>query len=162
MKIKPCKTSDIPLLEKYLPAIKGKHQRRLDIQEMGKGLYLIAWDKNKPIGLIEIIYDGKGLDEATNFIDNCPDLKYLLVREEYRRKSVATELVREAIKKCSDKGFGKIGLLVDQSNTAARKLYENFEFKDSGLGEFPGINKSIVNGREVHKEEVANYWVARI
>lgn len=160
--VRKCNGKDLPLLEKHLAAPKRKHNRRYQIQKLGKGIYLIAWNYSEPVGLIEVIFDGKNIKEATNYIKKCADIKYLLVREDFRGKGIGKKLLEKAISECETKGYNKVGLLVDKCNKAARKLYSNYNFSDSGLGDFPGINISIVNGKKVRKKEVANYWVKKL
>src|SRR5260370_25963470 len=58
-------------------------------------------------------------------------------RAAYRRKGVATALIREAERVARAKGCTQIGLLVGSTdNPEAKRLYEHLEYVDWGRGEF--------------------------
>lgn len=56
------------------------------------------------------------------------ELNYVFVKPDYREGLVATLLLEEMFKVCSDKGVKSITLEVRESNTAAIKLYEKTGF----------------------------------
>ncbi|UCH91923.1 MAG: ribosomal protein S18-alanine N-acetyltransferase [Nitrospirota bacterium] len=53
----------------------------------------------------------------------------LAIHEEFRRRGLATQLIREAIRLGEDEGCCRGMLEVRESNYAAKKLYESFNFQ---------------------------------
>ena len=123
---------------------------------------LIAVDKEgKRIGAI-IGYDGAGhremrkdfiakanellgwnvtIEEADNWEPETNSdeiyLDSLYVIPEYRKRGIASLLIRAAIARYRD--FGKpFGLLVEPHNSKAHKLYKELGFKDDGVNNFCG------------------------
>ncbi len=70
--------------------------------------------------------DFRGMDDETSrgelYIDS------LAVREEERGKGIATALLRATIAKAKSMGLPAVGLLVDQGNPRAEKLYRRLGF----------------------------------
>jgi ribosomal protein S18 acetylase RimI-like enzyme len=158
MEITECKKEDFPLLNKYLPAVKDRHIWRYGIQDTNRGVYLVAWEKEKPVGLLVLIYDGVGVEGSTNLIIGCADIKYLYVHDDSRRQGIAEALINEAIDHSLKRGYKMIGLLVDKKNIIAKNLYQKLGFKNSDHGDYPGTNIEIVDGKEVRTKVIAEYW----
>lgn len=131
--IKVCQEKDLPILEN---AFKPDFQKpRFGIQQSGDGLYLIAWDKNTPLGHLFIKY----FTPVSHLKDQdiyAPYLEALEVKEEYREHGVATNLLEEAEKILKEKGYKKVGLSVGINNDTAYKLYEHLGYTEQDLGQY--------------------------
>ena len=60
------------------------------------------------------------------------EIESLFVRDKYRRKNVATELVKFMEKEAIKRNLFHFHILVNKDNTSAIKLYEKLGFNDSG------------------------------
>lgn len=60
------------------------------------------------------------------------EIQAVAVEESYRRRGVASALLREGLRHCSDMGGATVFLEVRESNHAARNFYHRFGFHDFG------------------------------
>lgn len=89
-------------------------------------------------------------DEILGFIDYSKmyenmEINYIFVKEEYRKKKVASKLLKYII---DNNEFKNITLEVSVNNIAAIKLYEKFNFKTIS------IRKGYYNGIDAYLMEV--------
>ncbi len=138
--IRQAHESELEMLEReFSPGdISRHHFQRFEEQEKGKGIYLIAWHDNLPVGHLLLEWDGPGDPTVATQID-VKGRAYLFAvetREEYRRRGVATRMIQTGEKLAREHGCEWIGLEVGRvSNPDAKKLYEKLGYKDWGLGE---------------------------
>lgn len=139
--IKPAEVSQLDVLEReFSPhTLSRPHYKRYEVQKQGEGVYLIAWHDHTPIGHFLLRWSGP---------QDAPVLKYLDVTKAacleagathvaYRRKGVATALIREAEQLAKEHGCTQIGLNVgDTDNPDAKRLYTNLGYGDWGHGVF--------------------------
>lgn len=142
--------------EEELPLIANICQRE-DVLYSYKNT-LIAWEGDTPLGIC-LCYDGKGYHEIRlrtfalfqqmhealgekeieddldfeHFEDETCEGEYyidsLAVMPEFRRRGIATQLLKAQINKGSQLGLPVATLLVDPDNPDAQKLYYNCGFK---------------------------------
>lgn len=139
--VKPAEEHQLDFLEEvFSPGNLTKPQyRRYDVQRNGEGVYLIAWHKNRPIGHFLLRWSGPQDARVTQYIDvtHSAFLEGGLTKDDYRKKGVATAIIREAERISRERGCTHIGLEVSsKDNPEARRLYENLGFIDWGYGEF--------------------------
>jgi GNAT superfamily N-acetyltransferase len=80
-------------------------------------------------------------------------------RVTYRKKGVATALIREAERLAREKGCTQIGLEVGSTdNPGAKRLYEHLGYVDWGHGDFP-ISWEYIdrNGNTGTESEIVTY-----
>jgi|GEM_PF-5162728 len=162
MIIQKCRKKDFDLLNKHLPAVKDKHQWRFDLQKQHKGAYLIAWQNNIPMGCLVLMFEGVNIAKIKELLPTCPDINYLYVHDDYRKRGIATALIKEAIDICTMNDFQQVGLLVGKNNKTALDLYITLGFNNSNIGGFPGVNIVVRDGKEIRKQEIAEYWIKDI
>lgn len=139
IEIRPAEEDQLDFLEaEFSPNdLSRHHHQRHDVQKSGDGVYLIAWYNARPIGHFLLEWAGPGEDPTGAYPYPTPYLGAVQVRTEYRRKGVATQLIRHAEELVRDRGFSRIGLAVGSTgNPDARRLYENLNYLDWGRGEF--------------------------
>ena len=91
----------------------------------------------EPVGHFVLRWDGPESDASGRFPYPAPYLEAGHTRLEFRRKGVATRLIREAESIARDRGDRTIGLAVGQSdNPEAKRLYEKLGYRDWGKGDF--------------------------
>ncbi|MGN7169436.1 GNAT family N-acetyltransferase [Paenibacillus cellulositrophicus] len=139
--VKPAEDSQLDLLEEvFSPGnLTYPQHRRFEVQRKGEGVFLIAWHNNHPIGHFLLRWSGPEDPRVTQYIDvtHSAFLEGGLTKEGYRKKGVATAVIREAEKLASERGCTHIGLEVSsKDNPEARRLYEHLGYIDWGYGEF--------------------------
>ena len=78
------------------------------------------------------------------------DITNVFVREEYRRRGIAEEMLRKLMTDSKDIGARNFTLEVRSSNTAAIRLYEKLGFRSEGVR--PGFYDNP-------KEDALIYWI---
>jgi GNAT superfamily N-acetyltransferase len=106
-----------------------------DAEQVGAGLplarypnhqtYLVAWDGGESIGHAHIAWEPTRL--------GVPEIQDVFVREDRRRRGVATALARAAEELAGERGYGRISLGYGIANGAARRLYSGLGYRDAGL-----------------------------
>lgn len=139
--IKPAEASQLDVLEQaFSPHTLSKyHYKRYEVQKRGEGIYLIAWHESTPIGHFLLRWSGPQDAHVMKYLD-VTKTAYLEAggtQVDYRRKGVATALIREAERLAKEHGCTQIGLDVGSTdNPDAKRLYENLGYMDWGLGDF--------------------------
>jgi len=163
--IKSPKRKDLPVLNSKLPVIVPNfHENQLKEQESGDNLYLIAWKGNEPIGHLLIRFGGTKIRKVKNYLKKVPHLEAMGVREDFRRKGVATQLVKEAERLIKKRNLKIIGLAVeDDLKSAPNVLYRRLGYKDWGHGEVIDTWKFIDEKGKTHiKHEKCIYLIKRL
>ena len=95
---------------------------RHDLSENGKARYYVAVDGGHVIGYMSVwALDYEG------FINN------VAVIPGYRRKHIASMLIEVMLQATESEGIVSHTLEVRESNKAARRLYEKFDFKETSI-----------------------------
>ena len=155
--VRPANESELEMLEKeFSPGYKSRHHfQRFEKQKTGKGLYLIAWHNNVPVGHFLLEWDGPEDPTVATQIDihKRAYLFALGTREEYRRRGVATRMIQTGERLAKEHGCEWIGVEVGKaSNPDARRLYEKLEYKDWDRGEFIVSSDYIIEDSQKYTE----------
>ena len=139
--ITPAEASHLDVLEHTFDpdTLSRDHYKRYEVQKQGEGVYLIAWHEHTPVGHFLLRWSGPDDARVMNYIDvkHSAYLEAGATRAAYRRKGVATALIREAERVARAKGCTQIGLEVGSTdNPEAKRLYEHLGYVDWGRGEF--------------------------
>ncbi|HET8846041.1 MAG TPA: GNAT family N-acetyltransferase [Ktedonobacteraceae bacterium] len=139
--IKPAEASQLEVLEhEFSPHSLSKyHYQRYEVQKRGEGVYLIAWHDHTPVGHFLLRWSGPQ-DEHIMKHRDVTKTAYLsggVTRMDFRRKGVATALIREAERLAKEHGCTHVGLDVGNTdNPDAKRLYEHLGYVDWGHGAF--------------------------
>jgi ribosomal protein S18 acetylase RimI-like enzyme len=139
--IKPVEASQLDMLEhEFSPETLSKHHyKRYEVQKQKVGVYLIAWHDHIPVGHFLLRWSGPDDARVMSYV-NVKLSAYLSsggTRVAFRRKGIATALIREAERLAKAKGCVQIGLQVGSTdNPDAKRLYEHLGFVDWGYGDF--------------------------
>jgi GNAT superfamily N-acetyltransferase len=87
--------------------------------------YLIAWDGVEPLGHAHIAWEPTSL--------GVPEIQDVFVREDRRRRGVATALALAAEALAAERRHARVSLSYGIANDAARRLYEGLGYRDAGL-----------------------------
>jgi len=139
--IKPAEASHLEVLQhEFDPdTLSRPHDKRYEVQKQGEGVYLIAWYDHTPIGHFLLRWSGPQDAHVMNYMDltKTAYLEAGATHVAYRRKGVATALIREAERVAKEHGCTQIGLDVGNTdNPEAKRLYEHLGYVDWGQGEF--------------------------
>ena len=89
--------------------------------DQGDGFYLVAWNGDEPLG------------HAHLALTEPPELQDVAVREEHRRRGVASALTDAAEHECTTRGFDRLQVTVSVENEPARALYRSCGYDDVGI-----------------------------
>jgi ribosomal protein S18 acetylase RimI-like enzyme len=93
----------------------------------------------------------------------CPDLQDIFVCPDFRSRGIGTRLLTAAEHLARLRGYGRVGMGVDITNTRARALYDRRGYRDAGSGEYQIRWKyTDRNGEERWAEECCNYLIKDI
>ncbi len=164
--IKIASKGDLPLLEKHL-GIKGVpwlHTSKLEDQEKGEGIWLVAWKKDIPVGYLQVRWTGTKDNAVQKYITHCAHLETFGVVKDLQGQGIGTELVKEAEKLTKEKGFNQIGIAVGSTdNPRARSLYERLGYTDWGHGDFTTSWEYMdENGKKGTESEVCVYLLKNL
>ena len=164
--IRPLGDEELGLLEQHIPfdwANLKKHRQRLEKQREGKAAYLVAWIGSRPLGHALIEWDGTDDPPIADKMRGCPDLQDIFVCPDFRSRGIGTRLLTAADHLARLRGYGRVGMGVDITNTRARALYDRRGYRDAGSGEYQIRWKyTDRNGEERWAEECCNYLIKDI
>jgi GNAT superfamily N-acetyltransferase len=96
---------------------------RLDRHEQRRGILLIAWLDNRPVGTVYLWLETAEEPELRRHLPGTPLVTHLQVRRGYRRNGIATALLEESHERLAALGHPQVALGVDLANRAAVRLY---------------------------------------
>ena len=102
-----------------------------DVEEVGAALglarlyqrdghYLVAWEGDEPVGHLHLA------------LTDPPELQDVQVREEHRRRGIATALTRAAEDEARAAGYERVRLEVSADDDRAQALYRKCGYGDAG------------------------------
>jgi len=125
MKISKMTAQDIPgIMEIEDASFPVPWQKETFEKELSNMLatYLVAKENDIVVGFIG----------AWFILDEC-QITNIAIREEYRRKGIASQLVTKLLKECKKHDTAYLMLEVRANNFAAQKLYEKYGFKAESI-----------------------------
>ncbi len=159
--IRPATENDIEPLKKALPKGDGSiHAERYEAQKGGDAVYLLAVQGIVPVGYAFVTFTGV-TDEAIapHLSEPTADVQDLFVHEDHRNRMVGSRLLLMAETLAAEHGVKQIGIASSADNTAARALYDERGYLDSGIEPFTlsGTVKNAEGEPEEWKKESCAY-----
>ena len=114
--------SDILLMEKEQNIKISSENILKNAIKSNTNKYYVAYLENKIVGYF-------GIDILPDFID----ILTIVVKEEFKRKHIASFLLKEIFSIAKENNISKIFLEVRKSNIPAQKLYNKFGFKQINI-----------------------------
>jgi GNAT superfamily N-acetyltransferase len=112
------------------------HRERLELQEQGDSLYLIAWSSDRAVGHV---FMGWSPRDVVHWFERRmePWIRDLWVPPEHRRRGIGRALMDRAEKELRSRGFDSLWFDtgIDEGYAAARALYEDMGYRRAS-GEF--------------------------
>jgi GNAT superfamily N-acetyltransferase len=138
------RSADVERVDRDLPL------NRLDQQRAEGSTYLIAWERERPVGHAHIAWSGTHL--------GLPEIQDVYVAPEYRRRGVAKQLTRACEDAARARNLHAISLSVSRDgNTAARALYESLGYADAGVDAVRVSGVIMLRGRPFAVDDTLVY-----
>jgi GNAT superfamily N-acetyltransferase len=159
LKIRKAKERDLILLEKELgyKDLPKFHKNKIEEQKKGGSLWLIAGEGKIPVAHVQLRFNGCNVKKVIKLI-SCPHVESLGVKEDYRKKGIATKLMDFVENLVKRKGYSEIGLSVEKDNNFLKNLYKKRGYKDWGKGEIIEVWEE--NGKE--RKEKCVYLIKKL
>ncbi|MDA1192475.1 MAG: GNAT family N-acetyltransferase [Candidatus Poribacteria bacterium] len=133
---------------------RATHEDRLDDQETGSALYLVACVNDHPVGYAMLRWAGR--PTAPDY----PDIEDMGVFPALRGYGIGTALIEACERVARERGHSRIGLAVNPTrNSSARALYERIGFRFSGTSPYHDTTRRIAdpNGDHLVMEMVKEF-----
>ena len=123
--IRPATELDLPalVLLPFSGGLKLKHRERLERQENGTVVYLLATLEGEPIGHLLLKWDCPEHEHVRAVAPPCAEVEDFVVAPELRGKGIGTAMLDEAANLCRQQGVDRMGLGVGFGNPEAREFY---------------------------------------
>jgi ribosomal protein S18 acetylase RimI-like enzyme len=104
------------------------HQQRFALQQEGKGLYLIAWNGEVPVGYVFLHFRNPPYHGSYRHYPECAYVEGLTTWPDYQRQGIATSLMEAAENHARGSGVPSLGISVGKHNAAARAFYRKIGY----------------------------------
>ena len=161
VEIRPLAAHELAHLDRALPeGPSDKHAERLQRQERGEVIYLVAWYAGRPVGHGLLKWQGATEDVvASRMQGTCPDVEDLLVDKAFRSSGIGTQILDEAERLVRARGYHRIGLSVDVRNPRAQTLYERLGYHHAGLDPYSEHGEYVDHDGQVRTwDETCCIW----
>lgn len=136
------------------------HADDLADQTLGAKSFLIAWVDDEPVGHVLVNWQGARQPEPAAAFPGCPEIFRLAVLEPYRRRGIATALVRACESEAGQRGHARIGLGTDPAVPNEKNLYTALGYVDSGIGLFDDVYK-VTRENDVYTVRAATKFLIK-
>jgi GNAT superfamily N-acetyltransferase len=161
--IEPIPAADAAEVARRMPWRRpGRHTERAAAQEAGRGVYLLAWKGDAPVGHAFVKWPGS-LTSRHARSERCVEIEDLFVAAGEREEGIGGALLEASEEVARERGYAKIGLAVALGNDVARRLYARHGFEDAGHGVFTLRWSSLdERGVERTRREECTYLVKQL
>ncbi len=162
LRIAPCSGADLErLLEQDLPPhVAASHRERYAQQVAGQAIYLLAWRGDRYAGR-GTLYPGSRYESVRQAHPETAEINALDVNPQGR--GTGTALITAAEARAARAGHPSIGLAVELTNPAARRLYERLGYAPWGDGQV--IDEWIErreSGVEIQHRDPCDYLIKHL
>jgi len=130
--VRECRAADLPALAAVFP-LGNAHLERLDGQNAGRWLYLVAFSAEAVVGHCLVHWNGPTLDGVRAALPDCVEINHLQVAAQARGRGVGSALLLDAETNAVVRRRSTIGLGVGDDNADARRLYLSLGYAPSGV-----------------------------
>jgi len=121
LQIRPARQDDLDRLLWHGEHLRANRQAKLDLQERGEVILLVPTLNDEPIG--HLAMDWVRLQEEGGVY-----LYWLEVRPQFRRKGIATAVIKRAEQLAAEQGRSFSEIAVGKTNDEARLIYERIGY----------------------------------
>lgn len=138
---------ELSVLDHVFPSEYNRtHADDLSDQARGELSFLVAWLDGEPAGHVLVKWTGARQPVPAAAFPHCPEIYRLTVRKRFRRRGIASALVRACVSEAKRLGHTFIGLGTDPSVADENNLYIKLGFIDSGIGLFDDVYEIAQEG----------------
>lgn len=112
----------------FSTGLSSKHDGRYARQLTGDVVYLIALDDNEIVSHLLLKWNGPEHPRVRSLIPACAEIEDFMVDPGLRNQGIGAAMLDQAVDRCRERGFSRLGLSVGVANPDARRLYERREF----------------------------------
>ena len=135
--VRKIEQGDLKRLIRAFPSeYKRTHADDLRDQENGDLSLYVGWVRGVPAGIALVRWLGPRRDEVIEEFPECPEVYRVFVSRWYRRRGIASALMRACENEAREKGCSQIGLGVGFKNIPAQKLYARFGYHQSSVEKY--------------------------
>jgi GNAT superfamily N-acetyltransferase len=159
LSIRPARVSDLPALTR---AFAQEHffAERLQRQRAGRGVLLVAWIGNEPVGDIYVWLEPAEEPEVRAKLPNVALLNHLEVHAGRRNSGIGTALLEHAEELLRNCGHRKVALGVSPANGRAARLYERLGYHNWPHPDIEThFNIYLDNGERLRVPEICRIFV---
>lgn len=129
--------ADVRVLDQYADAsIDHSYQTEWEAQCDGRVSMLVAWHRQRPLGLGLIHWSGPRQAEVQAVHPGCPEIFRLHVRRPYRSMGLGSLLIEAFERLARERGHRRIGLGVTYANPGAFALYQRLGYGEPAPSDF--------------------------
>ncbi|HEX2130330.1 MAG TPA: GNAT family N-acetyltransferase [Actinophytocola sp.] len=103
---------------------------RLARQEDGRGLLLVAWHGDRPVGVVYLWWEPAEEPELRLHLPGTPLLTHLEVHADHRARGMGSALIEAAERELVRRGHAAVALAVEVTNDRAARLYRRLGYAD--------------------------------
>lgn len=162
--IRPLAATEVKILEQALAyGYPAKHAVRFAHQQQGNAVYLVAWQRDRPVGHVLLEWAGCSREPMRSALSACPMASDLRVVDDLQSHGIGSQLLSAVDQQARAAGYTRVGLAVAVDNVRARVLYERRGYRDAGFT--PYVNhwkETDEHGAESWMEERDVYLVREL
>jgi GNAT superfamily N-acetyltransferase len=137
VQIRPGADAELPALVEALGQ-RPFFADRLARQHQGRGLLLVAWLGDRPVGDVYLLREPADIPKVRRYLPGVPQLEHLEVMGPLQRRGIGTALIRAGEDTARRLGDEQLALGVGLANVEARRLYERLGYVHWGHGPVVG------------------------
>jgi GNAT superfamily N-acetyltransferase len=142
VKIRPAADAELPALVEALGQ-RPFFADRLARQHEQRGLLLVAWLGDRPVGDVYLLREPADVPEVRRYLPGVPQLDHLEVVGPLQRRGIGTALIHAGEDSARRLGDEQLALGVGLANVDARRLYERLGYVDWGHGPVVGTWRAV-------------------
>jgi GNAT superfamily N-acetyltransferase len=142
VEVRPAAAAELPALVEALGE-RPFFADRLARQQKGRGVLLVAWLGDRPVGDVYLLREPADVPEVRRYLPGVPQLDHLEVVGPLQRRGIGTALIHAGEDTARRLGDEQLALGVGLANVDARRLYERLGYVDWGHGPVVGTWRAV-------------------
>jgi GNAT superfamily N-acetyltransferase len=148
VEVRRLSAADLAALERGMPSWnRSEYAKRLEAQDRGLLVQVVAWDDGVPVGRGMVLFAGHDEWSTSAHRERCTEVRDVAVLESHRRRGIARAMMAALEDAAREAGMRRVGLSVgtDDGTGPARALYEELGYV---LAHGPYVATTTLDGDE--------------